>query len=160
MFAFLVSMALAQTPATDEARLDAIAAVHGAAAPWAVAGYRMGQHALSLLKLPSHSHQLQVTHRAPRAAQFACVIDGAQVATGASVGKLNLSLETAPLEVMETIFTNSTTGETVTLRPAKAFIIRFTNSPRERARENGKVVLSLPMAEVFEVVARSRDGGR
>lgn len=142
-----------QAPPPPQAALTAVAAVHGEAGPWAVAGYRMGAYALTKLGLPAHSHALKVLHRSPKTPQYACVADGAQAATGASVGKLNLALEEAPFEQLQTTFTNTKTGVSVTLRPAKGFVARFTNSAREKALENGKAVLALKDDEIFEVVA-------
>lgn len=157
MLSLLVSVLLSQHPVAPmppaDPKLAAVAAIHGEAGPWAVAGYRMGVFALQKLGLPAQSHELKVLHRSPKTPQFACVADGAQAATGASVGKLNLALEEAPFEQLQTTFTNSKTGAFVTLKPAKAFIARFTNTPREKALENGKAVLALKDAEVFEIVA-------
>lgn len=156
MLALVTTLLLSQAkaPVTDPA-LAAVAAIHGEAGPWAVAGYRMGLFALKTLGLPAQSHELKVVHRSPRSPQYACVADGAQAATGASVGKLNLSLEEAPVERLQTTFMNARTGAVVTLRPAKPFLARFTNTLREKALENAKAVLALPDAEVFEVVAES-----
>ncbi len=56
---------------------------------------------------------------------------------------------------MSTTFTNAKTGASISLRPAKAFRERFTNSPREKALENGKLVFGLKDAEVFEIVSET-----
>lgn len=149
----LLSQHGAPPPAQPE--LASVAAIHGEAGPWAVAGFRMGRFALKKLALEPQSHELKVLHKSPKLPQFACVADGAQAATGASVGKLNLSLEEAPFEAMSTTFTNAKTGASVTVRPAKAFRDRFTNTPREKARENGAAVLALKDAEVFEIVSET-----
>ena len=71
--------------------------VHGAAGPWAVAGYRIGERALKELGLPRHSHKLEVVHRCPMQVQYSCMADGLSAATGASPGKLNLRLEESPV---------------------------------------------------------------
>lgn len=148
----LVLLVLTQAP--SDPRLASVAAIHGEAGPWAVAGYRMGVYALKKLELPAQSHALKVVHRSPKLPQFACVADGAQAATGASVGKLNLVVEEAPFEGLQTTFTNTKTGASVTLKPAKPFLDRFTNAPREKALENGAIVLRLEDAEVFVVVPK------
>ena len=167
MLSLLVSVFVSQHPVAAnppaDPKLAAVAAIHGEAGPWALAtgepqrgsvvGYRMGAFALQKLGLPAQSHDLKVLHRSPKTPQFACVADGAQAATGASVGKLNLALEEAPFEQLQTTFTNAKTGAFITLKPAKAFVARFTNTPREKALENGKAVLALKDAEVFEIVA-------
>ncbi len=58
--------------------------VHGAAGPWAVTGYRIGERALKELGLARHSHELMVIHRCPAEVQFSCIADGVQAATGAA----------------------------------------------------------------------------
>ncbi|MGK3960544.1 FmdE family protein [Sorangium sp. So ce1667] len=135
--------------AQDE-ELRAVAAIHGGAGPWAVAGYRMGRHALAKLGLPARSFDLEVVHHSPRSVQFSCIADGAAAATGASLGKLNLSLVEASEAGIETTYRRRSTGQAVTLRPSAAFRARFRDVPRERLAEAGKEVLSLPDAEVFE----------
>ncbi|WP_438004189.1 FmdE family protein [Sorangium sp. So ce321] len=137
--------------AQDE-ELRAVAAIHGGAGPWAVAGYRMGRYALARLGLPARSFDLEVVHHSPRSVQFSCIADGAAAATGASLGKLNLSLVEASEAGIETTYRRRSTGQAVTLRPSAAFRARFRDVPRERLAEAGKEVLSLPDAEVFEEV--------
>ena len=71
-------------------KLDAVAAIHGDAGAWAVAGYRMGEHALKALGLKRGSFSLSVEHQSPREVRYSCIADGAQAATGASLGRLQL----------------------------------------------------------------------
>ncbi|MBK7860544.1 MAG: formylmethanofuran dehydrogenase subunit E family protein [Archangiaceae bacterium] len=135
----LLLLALAAAPEDDA--LEAVAKVHGEAGPWAVAGWRMAKFAQREL-----GERLEVKHESPRAVQLSCIADGAQAATGASVGKLSLtwveSTET------RTTFTNPK-GKSITLVPAAAFIKRFKDAPREKARENGRAVLGLKDEEIF-----------
>ena len=70
--------------------------IHGAAGPWAVAGYRIGERALQELHLPRHNFSLRVVHRCPAQVQYSCMADGLQAATGASPGKLNLKVGRRP----------------------------------------------------------------
>ncbi|WP_437686190.1 FmdE family protein [Sorangium sp. So ce176] len=137
--------------APDE-ELRAVAAIHGGAGPWAVAGYRMGRYALAKLGLPARSFDLEVIHHSPRNVQFSCIADGAAAATGASLGKLNLSLVEASEAAVETTYRRRSTGQTVTLRPSAAFRGRFRDVPRDGLEAAGREVLSLPDAEVFEEV--------
>ena len=112
----------------------------------------MGRHALAKLGLESVSFDLEITHHTPRQVMYSCIADGAAAATGASVGKLNLSLVESSVEGVETTYRRKSTGQAITLRPAAAFRQRYADAPRERARENGREVLRLPAAEVFEEV--------
>ena len=134
--------------------LHAIAFVHGGTGPWAVAGYRMGRHALQRLALPRQSFDLEVIHQSPRAVQFTCIMDGAAVATGASPGKMNLSYAEATATQLQTVYRSKRTGQTLTLRPTAAFIAQFQNIPPEQLALAGHTVLTLPEAEVFEEVKK------
>jgi formylmethanofuran dehydrogenase subunit E len=136
----------------DTEALEAVARAHGGAGPWAVAGYRMGVYAIAKLALPRGSFDLEVRHESPAEVQFSCVADGAQAATGASMGKLNLTHAVVPRSDLKTIYRKKSTGETLVLRPSKSFVARFDNVPRERLGEAGRAVLHLPDGEVFEEV--------
>lgn len=132
--------------------ISAVRAIHGGAGPWAVAGYRMGSYALAQLGLPRGSFDLLVVHHTPREVQYSCVADGAAAATGASLGKLNLSLsEATPLET-RTTYQNRVTGQKLTLRVTAAFRERFANVPRSELGAAGRVVAQAPDSEIFETV--------
>lgn len=142
------------TVARADAILAAVAAIHGGAGPWAVAGYRMGQHALARLGLAPGSLELEVVHATPREVQYACIADGAAAATGASVGKLNLALREVPAAETQTVYRHRTTGQVVALRLTAAFVARFLDVPRPELAAAGRAVLALEDAEIFEEVAR------
>jgi formylmethanofuran dehydrogenase subunit E len=139
-------------PSGVDAELAEVARVHGAAGPWAVAGYRMGKHALGKLGLDRQSFDLEIVHKSPRSVQFSCIADGASAATGASLGKLNLSLTEAAEADVETVYRNKSTGQAIRLRPSASFRARFRDLPREKLMAAGREVMSLPDAEVFEEV--------
>lgn len=132
--------------------LAQIAFVHGGAGPWVVAGYRMGEYALKQLELPRGSFDLSVVHESPQKVQFTCVADGAAAATGASAGKLNLSLQDASESALQTVYTKKSTGERVVLRPTAAFIARYKDVPRAELRAAGEQVMGLTDAEIFEAI--------
>ena len=143
---------LAQAKPDDvEARLDAVAAVHGGSGPFATAGYRMAQYALKELKLEPGSFDLDVEHHSPKMVQFSCIADGAQAATHVSVGKLSLRWVEATMEATQTVFLKRSTGQKVVLKPTASFIKTFINLPYEQSRENGRKVLALPDAQIFEI---------
>lgn len=142
------------TVARADAVLAAVAVIHGGAGPWAVAGYRMGQHALARLGLAPGSLELEVVHATPREVQYACIADGAAAATGASLGKLNLSLREVPAAETHTVYRHRTTGQVVALRLTAAFVARFLDVPRPELAAAGRAVLALEDAEIFEEVGR------
>jgi hypothetical protein len=140
----------AATPVDED--LARVAAVHGGAGPWAVAGYRMGQYALQKLGLPRQSFDMEVVHRAPREVQYTCIADGAAASTGASLGKLNLSIEQTDREHVQTIYRRKSTGQSIVLRPTEGFALRFKDVPREELPQKGREVMQLRDEEIFEEV--------
>ena len=135
-----------------DTKLDAVATIHGDAGAWAVAGYRMGESALKTLNLKRGSFSLKVDHQSPREVRFSCIADGAQAATGVSLGRLQLTYTEAKVEQLATVYTNKDSGKSVKLRPTAAFMKRFMEVPREKARAAGREAMTMPDADVFEVV--------
>jgi formylmethanofuran dehydrogenase subunit E len=132
--------------------LDEVARIHGGAGPWAVSGYRMGQYALRALNLPRGSFDLEIVHFTPHEVQYSCIADGAAAATGASLGKLNLTLaEAAPPET-HTVYRRKSTGQSVTLRVTRAFAARFSDVAPALLKDAGREVEKLPDKDIFEVV--------
>lgn len=141
---------------TKEPSMDAALArveqSHGGAGPWAVAGYRMGIAALEHLALKPGSFDLEVAHRSPRSVQYSCLADGAAAATGASLGKLNLSWSEVPRAALATEYRRRSSGAKVVLRPTAAFEARFKDVPRAKLLEAGREVMTLKDSEIFEMV--------
>jgi formylmethanofuran dehydrogenase subunit E len=87
--------------------------------------------------------------------QYSCIADGAAAATGASLGRLNLSLEPADAAQTRTTYRNKQTGASLTLQATEAFAQRYKDVPRPQLGAAGAEVLHLPDAEIFrEVPAR------
>lgn len=133
-------------------QLEEVRRIHGGAGPWAVAGYRMGKHALARLGLRFGSFDLEVVHFTPQQVQYSCIADGAAAATGASLGKLNLTLVEAPAPETHTLYRNKASGQTLTLRATRAFAARFADVPREQLAAAGREVMALEDARIFEDV--------
>lgn len=135
-----------------EEALAAVRAIHGGAGPWAVAGYRIGEAARAKLGLERGSFDLEVVHHTPPEVQYSCIADGAAASTGASLGKLNLSLEPATALDTRTVVRKRSTGETLTYKLTDAFMVRFKDVPREKLAEAGREAAGLGDAEIFELV--------
>ncbi len=150
----LVTMLAAPAFAADEvdAKLDAVAQIHGDAGAWAVAGYRMGEHALKALGLARGTFGLTVEHQSPKEVRYSCIADGVQAATGASLGRLQLTWKEAKPEALVTVFTDKKTGKAVKLKPTAAFMKKYMDVPREKARVAGREAMVAADADVFEVV--------
>ena len=124
--------------------------VHGAAGPWAVAGYRMGERALKDLGLPRQSHELEVVHRCPAEVQYSCIADGLQAATGASPGKLNLRIEEGQrARTCRTVIRDKKSGRTLTFTLKPEFARSISNLPMDRLEAEGRRVAALPDDAIF-----------
>jgi hypothetical protein len=125
--------------------------VHGAAGPWAVAGYRIGDRALKELGLHRQSHDLEVVHRCPAEVQYSCIADGVQAATGASPGKLNLRVVEASREDLRTAIRDKKSGRTLTFTLKPEFARSISDLPFGRIEAEGRRVASLPDETIFSL---------
>ena len=125
--------------------------VHGAAGPWAVAGYRIGERALKDLALRRQSHDLEVVHRCPAQVQYSCIADGVQAATGASAGKLNLRVVEASRADLCTVIRDKKSGRSLTFVLKPEFARAITDLPFDRLEAEGRRVASLPDDAIFSV---------
>lgn len=146
----------AATPNADEEAVARVTAVHGGAGPFVVAGYRMGERALTDLSLPRGSFDVDVEHRSPAEVQFSCIADGVAAATGASVGRLNLRRVDAPDGTTVTEVRDRRSGRTVRYRLTEGFLRRFRDVPRPGLGAAGRAVLGLRDDEIFERVEDAR----
>jgi hypothetical protein len=124
---------------------------HGAAGPWVVAGYRIGERALKDLGMRRHSHELEVVHHCPMQVQFSCMADGLSAATGASPGKLNLRIEETPASGLKTMVKDREHGRILTFTLNPDFVRSVTDLPFERLEAEGRRVASLPDDAIFSV---------
>lgn len=86
----------------------------GRLSPGSVIGYRMGIAALRHLGLSAGDDALLVRHLCPMETAYTSMVDGIQIATGASLGRMSLWLDRVenPAQ-MRTVFINQQTGQTI-----------------------------------------------
>jgi len=136
--------------------LTRVKEVHGAAGPWAVAGYRIGERALKELNLPRHSFSLDVEHYCPAEVQYSCIADGLQAATGASPGKLNLRIKEATADGLKTVVRDRNTNRCVIFTLKSEFVRSILGLPHERFEAEGQRVASLADEAIFSVSESKR----
>lgn len=125
------------------------ALIHGTAGPFAVAGYRMGEHAMRTLSLERGAMDIDVTHYSPAVVQWSCVIDGLQAATGASLGKMNL--HRVDSKEVYSVVKNKKTGQQLRFELAPSFLKMHANLPYDKLYEAGLGVVKMRESEVFRV---------
>ena len=123
------------------------ALIHGTAGPHAVAGYLMGEHALSQLGLERGSMDLEVIHYSPAQVQWSCIVDGLQASTGASLGKMNLRRVDSAKTYSLT--RNRKTGRSIRFDLLPAFLQKFVVLPPEKLHEAGVQVSEMKPSDVF-----------
>ncbi len=143
----------AQQPAhsSTDAALKEIDFVHGGHGPFAVAGYRIGERALKELGEPRSSFSLEVIHKTPAEVQWTCIADGVQAATGVSVGKMNLKIEPAPVEGVETVIHDKKSGRTLVFHIQPVFTKRYLDLPHEKLAAAGAEAIALPDEAIFSI---------
>lgn len=129
--------------------LDRSTMIHGAAEPFAVAGYRMGEAALAALGLSRSSADLEVVHHSPRQRQFSSIVDGLQAATGASLGQWNLSLVEAKSGPAFSIVRNKRTGQSVRLTLLPAFVKEHAGLPVPARAAAASRLTGVPPEQIF-----------
>jgi len=96
--------------------LEDAVAFHGHEGPWLIIGYRAGRRAVDILK-PKTITDLHCIVKTPMNVPFTCAVDGIQVATRCTLGKLNIKLEKAESpEDIEYIFVCRRQGRTLRLK--------------------------------------------
>lgn len=130
--------------------LQAVRNIHGGISPWAVTGYRLGEAALRELNLPQNSEDLLAICRAPNTAPFAGIVDGVQAATGATLGKLNLRLVSAPAEDIRCEFIRLSDMRRVILRVRAGAAEMMIQIPGQESDALSLKLIALGETELFE----------
>ncbi len=153
LLAIWLTQASAQQPAPPqvESMLASVAAIHGAAGVFAVAGYRMGDRALRELHQPRGSFALDVTHKTPLEVQYSCVADGWQAATGVSSGKLNLHIVQGSPDELATTVKDRKSGAVLVFRLRPEFLKKYLNLPYDQQAKAAHDVAALPDDKIFTV---------
>jgi len=123
--------------------------MHGHKGPWLVIGYRAGEVAVRILK-PKTEFDLRCVIRTPLKTPYTCAVDGIQVATKCTLGKLSIELKESDEVAYE--FKNERTGETLKLKPKKHIVEKLEEFKGfDKIHEAAKWVESLEEEEIFEL---------
>lgn len=139
-----------QATASTEAMIQQVAAVHGAAGPFAMAGYRMAQHAMRALRSKRWDWSLRALHATPHKVQWSCIADGVQAATGVSAGKLSLRIKKVKTNKETlTLIWHRKRNIVIRYRLTPSFVKRFLHTPRQQLKAAARQVATLPESQIF-----------
>lgn len=97
---------------------------HGHLGPWLVLGLRMGQTAMEQLQARPY-FGVQVRVEGPSQPPPSCLVDGLQLATGATYGKRNIEL--IPADEVRVVVHNKDTQEALEFRLKAGLSEQFAN---------------------------------
>jgi len=129
--------------------LNRVLAINGSSGPFAVAGYRMGQAAMKQLGLGRASTDCEVVHYAPADSELSSVVDGLQAATGASLGKRNLSLVDSTGGESHSVVRNRKTNRKVRLTLTEEFLKAHRGLAPAASAAAGARLIAAPENEIF-----------
>jgi len=105
-----------------ERTLNDVESFHGHLGPYVILGLRMGAAALKTLAAEAYFGVHVKVLCSPKTPQ-SCLIDGLQLATGATLGKQNIQL--VPSEAIQVEITDTQTGRRVVLAPTEKLLAQM-----------------------------------
>ncbi|MFP3904980.1 MAG: formylmethanofuran dehydrogenase subunit E family protein [Armatimonadota bacterium] len=130
--------------------INLLRAFHGHIGPWAFAGMRMGRYALKQIDAKPH-FGVEADVWCPGDTPKSCMIDGIQFSTGCTLGKQNIRHHVS--EEVKACFTNTETGDKITLRLKPQAIDRAVEEMHEKTDEDGaEVINAMSDNELLETV--------
>ncbi len=135
----------------DRDWLAVLRAFHGHIGPYVFSGLRMGQYAVQKLNADPH-FGIEADVYCPGETPVSCSIDGIQISTGCTLGKMNIRHHVA--EGVTARFTNRHTEETICLRLKPEAIERAVEEMKRHDDEAGAaVIMNLQNDELLEEIA-------
>lgn len=134
----------------DERELTTAATFHGHLGPYLALGLRLGRFALMTLNARKYFGIHVIVHCPPQPPP-SCMVDGLQVATGATYGKRNI--EIVPSDHIAVQFLNTDTRQTLTVRVPDEVRQQMTVWLKELGEEEA-VQRVLTADGLFEVIEK------
>ncbi len=128
---------------------------HGHLGPWSIAGIRLGSAGRTAIEADGHFDVKAVVRGPFEATPRSCFIDGLQLATGATLGKRNLTWEKS--EEISVELTNTRTGVVAEVRPTKELLSRLKalgTAVKEAVRDAPEAEKHDAETQVVETAAR------
>ena len=130
---------------------------HGHVGPFVALGARMGEHAVTVHKIPRY-FGLQVTVQCPAAPPPSCIMDGLQQSTGATYGKHNI--KHIPVDAgMKVTIEDVENGKKLvyTIKPEiTALLKKWADEESPSVEDRGKHLFGMKPEALFDVAVTEK----
>jgi hypothetical protein len=130
---------------------------HGHVGPWNVVGWRMGKAALREFNAQWGDHTLDIVVHLPLTTPYTCIADGLTVATGNSIGRLDIRLaeELSSTTLHVSIRSKAQSGGPVLeFWPKPDYMLKIESRPASQLEALARGCAELDERELFEIRRR------
>ena len=128
---------------------------HGHVGPWNVLGWRIGRAALRELDAQWGDHTLNIICHLPLATPYTCLADGLTVATGNSLGRLDIRLAAEPTTAtLHVSIRKKTGGPTLEFRPNAQYLAVIASRPVSELEKLSRQTSKMREKDLFTIRRR------
>jgi formylmethanofuran dehydrogenase subunit E len=127
--------------------------MHGHVGPWNVLGWRIGKAALRELNATWGRHELDVICHIPMKTPYSCLADGVVMATGNSIGRLDIRLsEVMSMELTRvSVRRKDGTGPVLSFKPNVTYMNKIKGRAVEELETLSHECVDMSEADLFEI---------
>ncbi|NIP28111.1 MAG: hypothetical protein GWN55_11650 [Phycisphaerae bacterium] len=131
----------------------AIKRMHGHVGPWNVLGWRIGQAALREFNTKWGRHDLDIICYIPMETPYSCMVDGLILATGNSIGRLDIHLaEVMSIDLIYVaIRRKDGTGPILILKPRPKYLKQIEKCPVYELEKLSKQCSAMKEGDLFQI---------
>ncbi|MBM3333813.1 formylmethanofuran dehydrogenase subunit E family protein [Candidatus Sumerlaeota bacterium] len=125
---------------------------HGHVGPWNVIGWRIGKAAMREFKAQWGDHTLDIIVHLPLSTPYTCLADGLTVATGNSIGRLDIRLaEELTSQTIHVSIRSKTTGRMIEFWPKPEYLRKIESRPVDQLESLARECITTDEGELYEV---------
>ena len=130
---------------------EAIRRIHGHVGPWNVLGWRIGRAALRELQSGWGRHEVELVCYVPLQTPYTCLADGLMVATGNSLGRLDLRMAEAVVPALIQVVARRKDGQgsVWVFRPLPDYLRSIRGRPVSELESLARFTADAPEEKLF-----------